>query len=338
MNKLLSFFTFVSLILFTNAYGGAFSAIKGEATIIKTFTPLMVLVKEGNQQKVDSMIRKGVNINERNKEGVSALMIAAYEGHGKIVKKLLDKGAEINNASKSNNTALSYAAAKDHWNVVNVLLDYKADVKIIRVMNANDDVPIINAVYANRVDIVKRLISAGASTNIESFYGWRTPLEISVMRGYPELVKVLLAAGADPQVAANKNSFDNRSALWHARKKGHTSTIKLIKDALAYKPKLSASSITADFLIKQVFSDGTIQISKEGKIIEKFLMGLQAKEIKLIRNAIFARKNYKFSTPWITDYFEKHFPSYDPKSTKVSMTKIDKDNVRYLKKIETKKQ
>jgi len=76
---------------------------------------------EGNTSKIEKLIKKGADVNAKNKAGVTALMLAAVNGHTDIVKLLLDKGADVNVKDKDGKTALMYAADRGHTDIVKLL-------------------------------------------------------------------------------------------------------------------------------------------------------------------------------------------------------------------------
>ena len=319
-----------------NSHSGAEVASDQERRDTSNFTEIFFAAKKGEVEKVKILIKKGEDVNSRKGFGVTPLILASSYGNTKIVKLLLDAGAEVDTPTANGNTALIHAGINNSWDIVKLLVEYGADVNAIPDRDTLNIPILVNAAWAAPNDIVGLLLEKGADVHYETQFSHRTPLAVAVMAGRDDNVKLLLEYGADPASTKKKSSYDARSAIWHARKKGHISTIKLIEEALEYKTKLDTSSITVDKLVRQIFDDESIQISKEGKDIEKYLLDLNVKDIKLIKNAIFARKCYKFSTLWITEYFEKNFPSYEPRSIKVNMTKIDRGNVKYLKSIEKK--
>ena len=63
---------------------------------------------------------RGGNINKHDKDGFSPLLIAACNGHAQTVKTLLNKGADILDTDKNDKSALYWAAEEDNVEVMKV--------------------------------------------------------------------------------------------------------------------------------------------------------------------------------------------------------------------------
>jgi ankyrin repeat protein len=59
-------------------------------------TPLMRASQRGQIMTVRRLLRKGVNVNEQDDYGRTALGLASYEGHVEVIKSLLAAGADPN--------------------------------------------------------------------------------------------------------------------------------------------------------------------------------------------------------------------------------------------------
>jgi len=68
--------------------------------------------------------------------------------------------------------------------------------------------------------------------------------------------------------------------------------------------------------------------------MDGYLRSLSNKQIKILRNAIFAGKGYRFDTPWLRQYFNSKYSDYKPVSKKVSTTEWEKRNIEYLSGLE----
>ena len=89
---------------------------------------LIQATKDGNLNKVKSLISKGANMNA-TKWGWNALIWASYEGHFKIAKYLISKGADVNVKDDFfGNTALMNASLNGHFELVKFLVSKGANV------------------------------------------------------------------------------------------------------------------------------------------------------------------------------------------------------------------
>lgn len=93
-------------------------------------TPLHEAVWKSKFDVVEFLIKRGAEINIRNRRKQTPLHYAAMIGNSKITEFLISNGADINATDKENNTPLHEAARKGRLNVVQILLSFNADVTI----------------------------------------------------------------------------------------------------------------------------------------------------------------------------------------------------------------
>ena len=105
--------------------------------------PLGWAALHGQTEAVKLLLEKGANINNRHRDGSTALHSAAFLGHVETVKLLLEKGADIN--ARSNDGSLPTNSAQLNWGVTNFvvgLLQMKVDEAKVK---------------AGRVEVIKLL-------------------------------------------------------------------------------------------------------------------------------------------------------------------------------------
>ena len=111
----------------------------------------------GDLTAVRLFLDAGMNPNETDDEGDTALAHAAYKGHTSVVGALLRAGADVNQR-KGDRSALLSAASGGYIDIVRVLLGKKPDAEAI-----ND--AFVEAVRTRHHDIVRLLGERGAKTN-----------------------------------------------------------------------------------------------------------------------------------------------------------------------------
>jgi ankyrin repeat protein len=92
-----------------------------KAAVNNRITDLMKAVSKGDVDAALALIGAGLDVNERDVFGHTALMFAAGEGHLELVQVLLSQGAEVNASNQVGATALSRATAKGHTEIVRLL-------------------------------------------------------------------------------------------------------------------------------------------------------------------------------------------------------------------------
>jgi ankyrin repeat protein len=174
-------------------------------------------------------------VNEENK---TALHLAAEKEHASIVELLLSKDGVDVNAQDEYNTALHDAAAKGHKEIVELLLS--KDGVDVNAQNKYKYTALHKAASKGHKEIVTILLEHKAE--VDSFHPYSSPLELAVLRNQPEVIKILLSYGANP------NALDpsGLSALHLAAEKGNKQILELL---LNNKGKADIVSEAGDSLV-----------------------------------------------------------------------------------------
>ena len=90
---------------------------------------------------------------------------------------------------------------------------------LLSIRKNNDNTPLQLAAYSGRLDIVKRLLARGADINIGS------PAAFAVSGGHFNVVKIILEHGADP----NKTRFPE-PPLEEATRKGYRDIMQILQE------------------------------------------------------------------------------------------------------------
>ncbi|KAF8924788.1 Glycerophosphocholine phosphodiesterase [Dissophora ornata] len=163
-----------------------YAVSRGEAGVLK------VLVEEGGVKDVDAIINSFVAFPSLPKIMPSTPMT--------VLNPLA--GSEVNLHAVYTYTPLSIACRLGHVDAARLLISYGANLDA---QDEDGESCIIIASKNGHVECVKLLIVGtgnGNGANLElreRYYGW-TALHLAAIENHPEVVKVLLAAGANPNV------------------------------------------------------------------------------------------------------------------------------------------
>jgi len=182
-------------------------------------TVLAAAASCGNELLVRKLLNQGANINAICGGYGTALIAAAQGGHESVVRVLLNKGADISPVGYLYRTALTAAAFGGSQSIVELLLTKGANVNTVGGRNAGT--ALMAAVMCHREPLVLQLLNAGADVNI--IFGIHgTALAIAAYRGSLSLVRLLLQHGANImcgeegtalQAAVSVNTSHNGSRL-----------------------------------------------------------------------------------------------------------------------------
>uniref|UniRef100_A0A0X3NJJ8 Uncharacterized protein n=2 Tax=Schistocephalus solidus TaxID=70667 RepID=A0A0X3NJJ8_SCHSO len=98
--------------------------------------PLIKTAKKGDLEGIKILVKEGVDINEQDSSGRTALHECSSRNHSRVVAYLLRHNADPNLKAARGNTALHEAAQAGHVRVIRSLLRHGADPKI---SNGNGD-------------------------------------------------------------------------------------------------------------------------------------------------------------------------------------------------------
>jgi ankyrin repeat protein len=166
-------------------------------------TALYVAAERGQAAVVQRLIDKGADVNLKGRSGASPVAAAAFGGRASVVEMLLAHGADGRAADDTGKPPIIYAAASGQLGIVKQLLAQNID---INARYANDlsllmwaAGPDEQVAEPQALEIVTYLLGAGAHVDDQDARG-RTALMIAAEGNRPEIVKVLLAHGADPAI------------------------------------------------------------------------------------------------------------------------------------------
>lgn len=95
-------------------------------------TAELLRVAEGDDvHEVLGLLPRVVDINARNRHGMTALMKAAFFGHEPVVRVLLEHGADPNLIRNDGFTALALAAFFGHAETVKTLIEFGAQTEVV---------------------------------------------------------------------------------------------------------------------------------------------------------------------------------------------------------------
>jgi ankyrin repeat protein len=207
-------------------YGMGLSGAQG------SFTPLMFAVRWGNLDAVKMLLAKGAKLEDADAGGMSVLMIAALRGHAKLAVYLLDQGADPN-VDKAGYTALHWAVGKWESDQTHDYPDAPESEWRYLIGVPDGKIELINALIAHGANVNAKMSKNPPRYGIDLFHMVRltgaTPFWIAALSADVEVMRLLVAKGADPNV----NNADNVTPLMVAAGIGRASGESLISDEQA---------------------------------------------------------------------------------------------------------
>jgi len=202
-------------------------------------TPLMDAVLKEDADKVNDLIAKGVNLDEQDEYGWTALQLAAAYGRVEIVNALLAARppADPNIKNSIGRTALMYAAALGYTPIVKGLLAAGA-LPNAASHDAEDagetgwmlegETALMLASWSGHTDIIKLLIKAGADVNAKGGPLGGTAIHSALWEGFANSIRALLKA---PDLDLSQTDSSGRTAKKAAREMGREEIARMLEAA-----------------------------------------------------------------------------------------------------------
>ena len=159
------------------------------------WTALMEAANRGHGEIAEVLLSRNADFRATTRDGTTALMRGAAGGHSSCIRVLLASGSPVDQMNSDGWTALFFASARGHISAMELLLGHNADVNKKNHSNAT---PLMWAVRGSP-GAVKVLLAHGARVNEVSDKGG-SALMAAVMTRLPDVVQILLDAGADARI------------------------------------------------------------------------------------------------------------------------------------------
>ena len=172
---------------------GSFSILFFSHTQNIMGSELNIAAEIGDTTKVKNLLKKGVNINERDRFGRTPLIYAALNGHDRVINMLLASHADIHAKDHFDQTAFIAAVNGGHVNSAEILLKNGANSSA---PNGEGVPPILIALGREDFEMVDLLLKYGIEINSIDERG-RTVLQRIIESNDTELVQTVLRRGVD---------------------------------------------------------------------------------------------------------------------------------------------
>ena len=169
-------------------------------------------------------------INEKNKEGITALHYSVINGNIAIFKLLKKYGANLEAVTNTGKNIMHIAAESNQPSMMIYL--YLNEAQDISSVDENGSTPLHWACYYKAEECVNYLLHLNADINAQDKENF-TPLNIAVSNNKVSLVKLLLRKGADKKIA---NKY-NQLPIDIAKKKHYAKIMKILTSG--YNPLCS---------------------------------------------------------------------------------------------------
>ena len=210
---------FVLLVLAAGCGGGTDAPAVGA---------LYAAAERGDAAGVRDLLGRGADPDEQGPGRRTAVTAAAYAGAASVVRLLVDAGADVDVQDETRANALLSTGETGDVSVLREVL--RAGPDLTRT-NRFGGTALIPAADRGHVDLVRALLETEIDVDHVNDLGWTALLEAVILgdggERHREIVRLLLEAGADPNVADR----DGVTPLAHAHERGYAAIADLIEAA-----------------------------------------------------------------------------------------------------------
>jgi uncharacterized protein len=182
----------------------------------------------GDATTVRKLIGAGAPLDPVDASKRTPLLIAVERDELETATLLIEAGANINAQAANLDTPWLLAGARGRAEMLRLMIAKKPDLSLRNRFGGNALIPACERAHVEAVEV---LLTTKIDVNHINNLGWTCLLEIVILGdGGPrhvEVAKLVLAAGANPNIADN----DGVSPLTHAKRKGQRHVAALIEAA-----------------------------------------------------------------------------------------------------------
>jgi len=210
----------------------AFTLTAAVALAADPVTPLdarlFAAAASGEVAVVQELLARGASVSARDEHGGTALMAATHANQVETAALLVAAGSDVNAKDDRQDSPYLFAGAEGRLAILKITLAAGADLKST---NRFGGTALIPACEKGHLENVKVLLQTKIDVNHVNRLGWTALMETAMKkkRGpvHTEITRLLLAAGADPNIPDKQGV----TPLSHAVQAGNLEIAALLRAA-----------------------------------------------------------------------------------------------------------
>jgi uncharacterized protein len=189
---------------------------------------LLAAATAGDANKTAAALAAGAPLESRDDHRRTALLLASLNDRVDVARLLVGLGADPDAQDDRRDSAWLVTGVTGSVAMLETLLPANPDLKL---RNRFGGISVIPASERGHVDYVRRVVQTKIDVNHVNDLGWTALLEAVILgkgtEPWQQIVRILLAAGADPSLADG----DGVTPLQHARSRGYDEIAALLDAA-----------------------------------------------------------------------------------------------------------
>jgi uncharacterized protein len=196
----------------------ATAQVPPSAEDISGYGGLLAAAHTGDASAIRQLVAEGADLDARDAHGRTAAHVAAFASHDDALRTLAEAGADMNALEGDAYDVVTIGAVADDADLMSLAIELGNDPSLVT--SPYEGTALIAAAHLGHVEVVRRLVAAGAPLDHVNNLNWTAVME-SVVLGdggsdHLAVLDILLSAGADRTLADR----DGLTPLDHARRRG----------------------------------------------------------------------------------------------------------------------
>jgi ankyrin repeat protein len=235
---------------------------------------LFLSARLGNTEIIKKLVETGMNINEKDQNGKTALMLSAKSGHLEAAKLLMGTNSIIDKKDNDGKTAFDLALDQNHFDIAKELLFLRAN------LSKESKKIIEESLSTTKVQEEKKTLLQTAMDKT------KTPQKNNIEKSLTEGLEGILATEEMTKERA-KAIIENKENVAEPRKKQALQTLKKEKDALG--AEIRKDRIRRIVSLKPYDLENRTKLLVEKEELAKILKDYEMKEDRSIGNNIMTK-------------------------------------------------
>lgn len=188
------------------------------ASEVAAYDGLFRAAHKGDVAGIERLVSEGADVNARDSRCRTPVHVAAFASEDEALRALAEAGADMNALEHRAYDVVTIAAVADDPELMSFAIELGNDPGLTT--SPYDGTALIAAAHLGHVEVVRRLIAAGAPLDHINNLHWTVAMEAEVLGdggpNHQAVLDALLSAGADRSLADR----DGVTPLQHAEARG----------------------------------------------------------------------------------------------------------------------
>jgi ankyrin repeat protein len=197
------------------------------AAEIASYEGVHLAAHENDIAAISKLSASGADLNARDRRGRTPVHIAAFASHDDALRALAKAGADMNALEDQAYDVVTIAAVADDPDLMSLAIDLGNCPRLTT--SPYLGTALIAAAHLGHVEVVRRLVEAGAPLDHVNNLGWTAMIEAVILGdGGPDhqmVVQILAQAGADQSISDR----DGLTPHAHARARNYVEILSILE-------------------------------------------------------------------------------------------------------------